>query len=193
MREALSVRPNPAQAGFVRWARRLALLAALAFSVSACQSPAVQEPEIERETPEAPTEVSGLEFVARDLDGENVRLSSLRGKVVLVNFWASWCPPCREEMPLLQSYYEEHAGEDFVLLGMNVSDQPGSIEEIIQMYGLTFPIWRDPLGDIMTGLNINGLPTSILVNAAGEPLFVWLGPFDQASLDQHVTPLLTAP
>lgn len=170
----------------------LLLLAASLLLLAACSS-AVEE------TPPAATEpveeaaLTGLDFTARDLAGGDVRFSSLRGSVVLMNFWASWCPPCQEEMPLLQAYYEEHADEGFVLLGMNVSDQPDVIEDVIERYGLTFPIWRDPLGDIMMGLNVSGLPTSIVIDEGGVPVFVWLGPFDQAALDQHVTPLLGAP
>lgn len=168
----------------------LLLLTAGLLLLAACSSTPEETPETEA-TPEE--FVAGLDFAARDLAGDDVHFASLRGDLVLMNFWASWCPPCQEEMPVLQAYYEEHADEDFVLLGMNVSDQPEAIAEVIERFGLTFPIWRDPLGDIMMGMNVSGLPTSILFDDNGVPVFVWLGPFDQAALDEHVTPLLGEP
>jgi len=173
--------------------RRLLLGGVVVLFMGACQA----SPETggaPTDVPAAPesTEVA-LDFVATDLEGSDVHLSSLRGKVVLVNFWASWCPPCQDEMPLLQLYYETHAEDGFVLLGLNVSDQPDTIEAIIDEFELTFPVWRDPLGDIMLDMNVRGLPTSIVIDSSGHQVFAWLGPFDEASLDEHITPLIIAP
>jgi len=169
------------------------VIVALSLVLAACQTPLASTPT---ETPVSVEEEvgdGGLDFIARDLEGGDIPFSSLRGNVVLINFWASWCPPCQEEMPLLQTYYEEHAEEDFILLGLNVSDQPDTIQEIIDTFGLTFPVWRDPLGDIMAGMNVRGLPTSIVVDETGQPVLGWIGPFDEASLEEHITPLISAP
>lgn len=140
-------------------------------------------------TTEAP-DSQHLDFTVKDLHGSPVSLSSLRGKTVLVNFWATWCTPCKEEMPLLQSYYDAHKKDNFALLGVNVSDDVEDAEAFIQEFGYTFPVWSDPAGNVLIDLNMNGLPTSLVVDAEGNVIKRWIGPLTQEDLDDVITPLL---
>lgn len=141
-------------------------------------------PPVEQE--EAPE----IDFSVKDLSGAPVSLSSLRGNVVLVNFWATWCSPCKEEMPLLQAYYDQHKADGFVLVGINVSDDAGDAQEFIDAAGYTFPVWSDPPGKVLIQLRINGLPASLVVDAEGRLVKRWVGPLAQEDLDHVITPLL---
>lgn len=132
-----------------------------------------------------------IDFTLKDLSGASVSLSSLRGKVILVNFWATWCSPCKDEMPLLQQYYATHKEEDFVLLGVNVSDDAEDAQAYITQTGYTFPVWSDPSGSVLIQLNMNGLPASLVVDARGKLVKRWIGPLAQEDLEDVITPLLT--
>lgn len=131
-----------------------------------------------------------LEFTVKDLSGEAVSLSSLQGKVVLINFWATWCSPCKDEMPLLQEYYDDHKEEDFILVGINVSDDVDDARAFIEEYGYTFPVWSDPPGKVLILLNMNGLPASLVIDQQGRLVKRWIGPLAQEDLDNVVTPLI---
>lgn len=133
---------------------------------------------------------SRLDFSVKDLSGETVKLSSLRGKTVLVNFWATWCSPCKEEMPLLQSYYDSHKQDGFVLVGVNVSDDAEDAQTFIEEYGYTFPVWSDPPGNVLIDLGMNGLPASLVISPEGTVVKRWIGPLTQEDLDEVITPLL---
>lgn len=132
-----------------------------------------------------------IDFSVKDLSGATISLSSLRGKVVLVNFWATWCSPCKEEMPLLQAYYDAHKEDDFVLVGVNVSDDVEDAQAFIDQYGYTFPIWSDPPGNVLIQLNMNGLPASLVIDAQGRLIKRWIGPLAQEDLENVVSPLLS--
>lgn len=137
-------------------------------------------------------ELKPLDFTVKDLAGLPVSLSDLRGKTVLVNFWATWCTPCKEEMPLLQAYYDAHRDDNFILVGVNVSDDVEDAEAFVIKYGYTFPVWSDPPGNVLIDLNMNGLPTSLVVDADGNVVKRWIGPLAQEDLDSVITPLLKA-
>lgn len=132
-----------------------------------------------------------IDFTVKNLSGASVSLSSLRGKVILVNFWATWCSPCKDEMPLLQQYYDAHKAEDFVLLGVNVSDDAEDAQAYITQYGYTFPVWSDPPGNVLIQLHMNGLPASLVVDARGKLVQRWIGPLAREDLENVITPLLT--
>lgn len=83
-------------------------------------------------------------MVLTDLEGRKVSLEDYRGKVVLVNNWATWCPPCREEMPALEAYFKDHRKGDFVLVGIDTGEPAAEVVEFVERYVLSFPIWLDP-------------------------------------------------
>lgn len=106
---------------------------------------------------------------ALDLQGKVWRLSELRGRAVVLNFWATWCPPCRAEMPTLQQLAEIYGPEKLVVLAVNVSEGPRRINQYVQASGLTLPVLLDANGEIARQWGANVLPTTILIDAAGRP------------------------
>lgn len=137
-----------------------------------------------------PTPLPIWDFEVEDLEGQAVKLSDLRGQVVLVNFWASWCPPCRDEMPLLQDFYLAHRAEGFTLLGVNVSEDADDAAAFMEANGYQFPVWRDPPGNLLIAERLNGLPSSVLVDAEGRIVRRWIGPLAEEDLTGAVLPLL---
>ncbi len=130
-----------------------------------------------------------IDFTVKDLSGAAVSLNSLHGKVVLVNFWATWCSPCKEEMPLLQAYYDAHKEENFTLVAVNVSDDVEDAQAFIIENGYTFPVWSDPPGNVLIDLDMNGLPASLVIDAQGKLVKRWIGPLAREDLDDIITPL----
>jgi cytochrome c biogenesis protein CcmG, thiol:disulfide interchange protein DsbE len=109
------------------------------------------------------------DFVVETLDGESIRLSELRGQVVLVNFWATWCPPCRIEMPGFQRVWEDYRDQGFVIVGLSV-DQ-GVRSDVVRWVGdrgLTFPIAFAPGSVVRSYGGASVLPTSILIDTEGR-------------------------
>jgi peroxiredoxin len=117
------------------------------------------------------------DFVVENLDGGLVRLSDHSGKVVLVNIWATWCPPCRTEMPSMERLYQRLNGEDFEIMAVSVDAElglldaagevGGDIEAFADSLGLTFPMLHDPSGDIQRLYRTMGLPETFLIGRDG--------------------------
>ncbi|HWV58045.1 MAG TPA: TlpA disulfide reductase family protein [Longimicrobiales bacterium] len=126
------------------------------------------------------------EFVLPDLNGDSVALSSLRGQVVLVNVWATWCPPCIWEMPAMERAYQELAGRGFEIVAVNVdvgSDDPArnslvaaNVRDYVNELGITFTVLRDPGGAVERAYSVEGLPTSFLIDRKGRIVHRLLGP-----------------
>jgi peroxiredoxin len=125
-----------------------------------------------------------------DLKGRQVSLEDYRGKVVLVNNWATWCPPCRAEMPILETYYQEHKDEGFVLIGIEAGEPADEVEEFVENYGISFPIWLDPENKAITGFRNMALPSSYGINPDGKIVLAWTGAVTLDSLEEYLSPLL---
>ncbi|MDH3222801.1 MAG: TlpA family protein disulfide reductase, partial [Gemmatimonadota bacterium] len=114
-------------------------------------------------------------------DGNPVELTDYRGRVLLLNLWATWCVPCRTETPYLQSLYEEYEKDGLEVVGVSV-DRAGAREEVrafAQEMGVTYDILLDPQGRAETTFRARGLPNSILVGRDGAVIFSWLGPVEE--------------
>jgi len=125
------------------------------------------------------------DFVLPDLDGRAVHLSGLRGRVVVVNLWTTWCPPCREEMPSMQRLYETLAGPDFELLA--VSEDEGGAEVVapfVRELGVTFPVLVDPQHQVGERYGVWGYPETFVIDRAGRIAERVIGPRDWASPEQ---------
>ncbi|OBZ18492.1 cytochrome C biogenesis protein [Bacillus sp. FJAT-27264] len=110
------------------------------------------------------------DFSLQDLSGNPVQLSDFRGKRVMLNFWATWCPPCRVEMPHMQSIYENYESEDVVILGVNMTLTEKRLEDVspfVQEQKLTFPIVLDEDGELMQTYQIVAYPTTYVLDADG--------------------------
>ena len=107
------------------------------------------------------------DFQLNTLDGQSVSLSDLKGKPVLLNFWATWCGPCRIEMPFLQQIYDEWRGRGLVLLAINIGENPSQIAEFMQSQGLSFPVLLDSDGEIAQKYNIQYIPSTFFIDKDG--------------------------
>jgi thiol-disulfide isomerase/thioredoxin len=130
------------------------------------------------------------QFTLKDINGKQVSLSDYSGSVVLVNAWATWCPPCKAEMPLLESYYQAHSGQGFVILAIDAGDTQDVVASFATQYGLPFPVLLDPGMQLLSGLGINSFPTSILVGRDGKVKTIHFGIFTKDSIDAEISPLL---
>ena len=116
------------------------------------------------------------DFELVTLDGEPARLSDLRGKVVLLNFWATWCPPCKAEMPDLEALYRKHGdAHGFVVVGVNYEEDAAPVEAIIRERGLSFPVFLDARGEAGAQLGVRGLPASFIIDREGYIRDAWNG------------------
>jgi cytochrome c biogenesis protein CcmG/thiol:disulfide interchange protein DsbE len=109
-----------------------------------------------------------------DTDG-TLSLASLRGKVVAINFWASWCGPCRDEAPLLEGTWRENRAKGFVMLGVDANDSSGEARKFMRKYGLTYPIVHDAHGSTLGRWGVPGLPTTFVVDRKGRVVAKFLG------------------
>jgi cytochrome c biogenesis protein CcmG/thiol:disulfide interchange protein DsbE len=125
------------------------------------------------------------------LDGSGTgSLADYAGEWVLVNVWASWCGPCREESPTLQRFHEEHRDADFTVLGIDSRDVSEKAREFVAEYKLTYPQLHDGSGEQPDELGMTGFPESFLVNPEGEIALVTPGPVDEKYLTENVEPLI---
>jgi len=125
-----------------------------------------------------------------DLRDQTVSLADFQGHWVLVNNWATWCPPCRAEMPELNAYYEAHKDDGFVLIGISSGDTKNQIEDFIEEYGLSFPMWQDPTSASLRAFRMEYLPSSFVIDPSGTIRLAWTGAVSLDTLETYVTPLL---
>ena len=133
------------------------------------------------------------DFDLPSLDGGQVSLEEQRGKVVLVNFWATWCQPCEAEMPAMQKMYEEYKDQGFVVLALNMTyqDTPSAVLPFTQEYGLTFPILLETDGKVASQYELRSLPSSFFIDRDGIIQEVVIGgPMAEALLRTRIESLL---
>ena len=109
------------------------------------------------------------DFTLQSLDGEQITLSDLRGKAVLINFWGSWCPPCREEMPAMQRVYQEYKDKGFTILAINATynEKPGRASDFVAENSLKFPIPLDKDGFVSRLYQVSAFPSSYFIDRNG--------------------------
>lgn len=116
------------------------------------------------------------DFTVEMLDGSKITLSELKGNVVLVNFWATWCPPCREELTHMQAeIVDRFAGQPFRLLAVSRGEKRGTVEKFIADQGYKFPVALDPGQDVFHKFASNYIPRNFLIDAEGKVVFVGVG------------------
>jgi peroxiredoxin len=133
------------------------------------------------------------DFELASTSGEIVRLSDLRGQAVLVNLWATWCPPCREEMPSIEKVYNEYKDQGFVVLAVNMTyqDDARKIAPFLTERGLTFPVLLDETGDMADDYQLRSLPSSFFIGRDGVINEVVIGgPMADALLRTRVERIL---
>ncbi|MHB8453566.1 MAG: peroxiredoxin family protein [Acidiferrobacterales bacterium] len=115
------------------------------------------------------------DFTLKDLDGKAHRLSDYRGKLVIVNFWATWCPPCRREMPSMERLYEQLKGRQFVILGVEVGEGWDVVQPFVEQMKVNYPILLDRNAAISQKWHLMGLPTSYVIDPQGRIAAVIVG------------------
>lgn len=144
--------------------------------------------------PPSPREgFSAPDFTLETLDGRQMTLSDLRGQVVLVNFWASWCPPCRAEMPAIERVYRSYKDLGLEVLAVNTTNQDdvAAAAAFVQELGLSFPIPLDHTGAVSASYNLRGLPSSYFIDEQGVIRSVVVGgPMSEALVQSKVEELL---
>jgi peroxiredoxin len=107
------------------------------------------------------------DFQLDDLDGKTQRLSQYRGKIVLVNFWATWCKPCKLEMPAMQASFDKLRDKGFVVLAINELEDDAKVREFIKQYGYTFPVLMDRDNKVANQFGVFGIPVTVFVDEKG--------------------------
>ncbi|MFZ2989562.1 TlpA disulfide reductase family protein [Ideonella sp.] len=131
-------------------------------------------------------------FVLRTLDGQNLRLSEQRGQVVMLNFWATWCGPCREEMPQLNRLHDKYKGAGFALLGINVDEDPRQAAALAAKLGVKFPVLLDSDKQISKTYDLSAMPSTVLIDRDGKVRHVHRGYRDGVAdlYDQQIRQML---
>ncbi len=153
-----------------------------------------------KQNPAAPTELAAVpvkvNFAAPEInlttiDGTPSSLADYRGQVVLVNLWATWCPPCKAEMPALEAFYRKHKDSRFVIVAINDGDPTPDVEKFVEEYGLTFPVWLDPTYTATEkAFKTLNLPSSYVIDRNGTVVLSWVGGINRRNLEKYITPLI---
>ena len=130
------------------------------------------------------------ELTLFDLQGHQVSLADFHGEVVLVNNWATWCPPCREEMPDFQVFFNEHRDDGFRIVAIEAGQPEVEVQDFINELGLSFVILLDPDNESLTAFQSSSLPNTWIIDRKGYLRLAWLGAINLDTLEKYVTPLL---
>jgi len=149
---------------------------------------------------ESPTDFSAIPakvkieapaLTLNDIQEVHHSLSDYRGQVVLVNLWATWCPPCQAEMPVLEDFYKNHQGEGFTVVAVEDGDPPTAVKSFVQKYNLDFPIWLDPTYQSTDqAFKTTNLPSSYVIDREDMIRLEWIGAISGQNLEKYVTPLI---
>ena len=149
-----------------------------------------QAPSQEASAIPAPVDFPAPELTLSDLDGKEVSLSDYRGQVVLVNNWATWCPPCKAEMPVLQAFYEAHQDQGFVIIAIEAGDAERAVAQFAKDHKLSFPVWPDTNTMALTAFRNLSLPSSYVIDREGQVRLAWTGAVNRETLEKYVTPMI---
>ena len=124
------------------------------------------------------------------MDGNEVSLIDFQGEIVLINNWATWCPPCRQEMPEFQAYYEKYKDQGFQVVAIEAGEPAEEVRNFVDGAGLDFVILLDPENKSLVTFQNSSLPNSFVIDRKGNLRLAWLGPVDTTTLEKYVTPLI---
>jgi len=156
-------------------------------------------PGAEEEQPIALNEISSIpievnypaaELAMENLQGQTESLADYRDKVVLVNNWATWCPPCKAEMPTLVEFYNDHAHEGLMIIAIEAGEPREQVQSFVEQFQMPFVVWLDPGGKALNAFKNSSLPNSYVIDRTGTVCLAWTGEINRETLEKYVTPLL---
>ena len=130
------------------------------------------------------------DFTLKNLAGEEVSLSRFQGQPVMINFWASWCNPCRDELPLIETMYEKFQDQGFVVVAVNSGESAGAVQAFATEQGLTFPILLDEDMKITALYRVRGLPVSVFVDTQGMITNQHVGMLEEKNLGDYLKEII---
>jgi thiol-disulfide isomerase/thioredoxin len=130
------------------------------------------------------------ELSLQNIEGGTESLAGYLGSVVLVNNWATWCPPCKAEMPMLVEYHNEHKADGFSIIAVDAGESAEVVSGFANSYGMNFPVWLDPDGEALKAFRNGTLPNSYVIDRNGTVRYAWTGEISKAMLEKYVTPLI---
>ncbi len=128
---------------------------------------------------------SAAEFTITGADGKPLKMSNYRGAVVLLNFWASWCGPCRQEMPILDRIHQRYEALGFAVIGVNVDEERGPAAHMLHEVPVSFPIGFDPNGMVSTVYSVDAMPTTVIIDRRGMVRYTHRG-YQPGFEDQYI-------
>ena len=161
----------------------LVLVIALSLTTTACQSKPDSAPQVGRPAPE---------FQLPNLEGQSISLGDFRGKSVLINFWTTWCPPCRSEMPYIQEVYEEWSDKGLVVLAIDIGESSSKVENFMQSYNLSFPVLLDSNQSVSLKYRIRAIPTTFFIDKDGIIQDISIGAFpSKAEIEESLSKIIS--
>ena len=130
------------------------------------------------------------DFTLTTFEGTAISLEDLRGKPVVINFWASWCPPCRIEAPLIERTWREYKNRGLIFLGVNIQDRKEDALNYIREFDITYPNGPDPTGEISIDYGVSGLPVTFFVSSKGEIVRRWVGAIEKSVLISSIEEIM---
>jgi cytochrome c biogenesis protein CcmG/thiol:disulfide interchange protein DsbE len=121
-------------------------------------------------------------FTLTTFNGNTISLQDLRGKPVVINFWASWCPPCRIEAPLLERTWRAYKDQGLIFIGVNIQDRKVDALNYLREFDITYPNGPDPIGEISIDYGVSGLPVTFFISGKGEVVRRWVGAIEKSVL-----------
>ena len=175
----------------------LVILSASALALSGCSPGAAPGPK-EMSPSSVPASNEGIQvgnvapdFQLPNLDYEPMSLNELRGKPVVLNFWATWCPPCVDEMPYLQEIHEEYSDKGLILLAINIGESPTTVENFLQNNNLALPVLLDVGGVVAQQYSILRVPTTFFIDGDGVIQEKRIGPFiNAAQIEEQLSKIM---
>ena len=131
-------------------------------------------------------------FTLTSLSGQQGALSQYKGQVVMVNFWATWCGPCQQEMPLLDQMYKKYKPAGFTLIGVNVDKEAPAVKELLARKPVTFPVLLDPANQVSKAYHVDEMPSSVIIDRKGEIRYIHRGyrPGDENEYQDRIRQLI---
>ena len=165
----------------------------LYFFLPTSQQSAVNDPAAATDFSSVPAKVQfdAPALTLSDIGGAQHSLSDYRGQVVLVNLWATWCPPCKAEMPNLQAFYSKYQAAGFTVIAVEDGDPTADVIAFVKDYGLTFPVWLDPTYQATDhAFKTSNLPSSYLIDRNGKVRLAWVGAISEGNLEKYIAPII---